>query len=138
MATKHVALGTVLAFDAAGGSSYATITLAIDATPPHRKRVRVDQTALSDTLATFTPGIEDHSEYVFNQYWHPTDTNHASIDTVFGSGAICTWKVTYPFSSTIDDVFSGWVSDLEPATLQANGMVMRKVTVQRTSATTRT
>lgn len=137
MATKHVALGTVIAVDVAGGSSYTTITLAMDATPPARKRVRVDQTALSDTLATRLPGIEDHSEYIYNQYWHPTDTQHESVDTLFGSGAIASWKITYPFGTPVLDTFSGWVSDLEPAALQTNGMIMRKVTIQRTSAITR-
>lgn len=137
MATKHVALGTVIAVDVAGGSSYATITLAMDATPPARKRVKVDATALSDTLATFNPGIEDHSEYTYTQYWHPTDTQHESVDTIFGSGAIATWKITYPLSTPVLDTFSGWVSDLEPASLQTNGMITRKCTIQRTSAITR-
>jgi hypothetical protein len=137
MATKHVALGTVIAVDVAGGSSFTTITLAMDATPPARKRVKVDQTALSDTLATFAPGIEDHSEYKFNQYWHPTDSQHASLDTIFGTGIEAAWKITYPFSTPILDTFNGWVSDLEPATLQTSGMIMRGVAVQRTTALTR-
>jgi hypothetical protein len=138
MATKHIALGTVIAVDTAGGSSYTTITLAIDATPPARKRARIPQTALSDTLATNAPGIEEASEYVFNQYWHPTDSQHASIDTLFNAKTDGSWKITYPFSVTIADTFTGWVSDLEPAVLQSNGMIMRKVTIQRTSDITRT
>lgn len=141
MATKQIALGTVIAVDVADGTSYATITLAIDATPPARKRERIPQTALSDTLATVAGGIETASEYVFNQYWHPTDTMHASLDTLFASGSAAAgighWKLTYPFATPIVDDFHGWISDLEPAALQANGMLMRKVTVQRTGAITR-
>ena len=138
MATKHVALGTIIQVDTAGGSSYTTITLAIDATPPNRTWVKVDQTALSDTLATFAPGIEDHSEWMFNQYWHPNDTMHASLDTVAAAKTDCAWKITYPFSSPMSDTFSGWISELSPAVLQTNGMIMRKVTAQRTTAITRT
>lgn len=140
MASKQIALGTVVAVDTAGGTTYVTVTLVIDATPPMRKRVRIDQTALSDTLATFAGGIEDHSEFVFNQYWQPGDTQHESIDTSFGTGSAtpCHWKLTYPFGTPKNQDFLGWVSDLEPATLQTNGMFMRKVTVQRTGAITLT
>jgi hypothetical protein len=137
MASKQVALGTVISVDTAGGTSYTTITLAMDATPPSRKWVAIDQTALSDTLATNAPGIEDHSQYMFTQYWHPTDTMHATLDTAAAAKTTCAWKITYPFGTPILDTFSGWISALEPATLQKDGMITRKVTVERTTAITR-
>lgn len=137
MASKQIGLGTVNAVDAAGGSSFTTVSLIIDATPPARRRVLVDRTALTDTLATNALGGEEHSEYVFTQYWHPEDDNHEIIDDLFDSSDIASWKITYPFGTPINDSFKGWVSDLEPETVSRDGIITRRVTIQRTTAITR-
>lgn len=139
MATKQIGLGTLVKVDEDdSGSVFTTCTIVMDATPPARKRARIGQTSLDDTLETFAPGIESASEFQFTQYWHPTDTQHASIDTLFGAKTIVLWQIVYPFAAPITDQFEGWVSDLEPQQISVDGMIMRRVTIQRTSAITRT
>lgn len=139
MATKQIGLGTLVKVDEDdSGATFTTCTVIMDVSPPKRERELVDQTALADTLQTYAAGIEKHSEFSFTQYWHPTDTQHASIDTLFGSKTEVIWNIVYPFSSPITDSFEGFVSGLEPSTIKHNEMITRKVTIQRTTATTRT
>jgi len=138
MATKQIGLGTLVKVDEDdSGSTFTTCTILMDTTPPKRERELVDQTALTDTLQTYAAGIEKHSEFSFTQYWHPTDTQHASIDTLFGAKTEVIWNIVYPFSSPITDSFEGFVSSLEPSTIKHNEVISRKVTIQRTSAITR-
>lgn len=139
MATKQIGLGTLVKVDENDdGTSHTTVTIVMDATPPARKRARIGQTSLDDTLETFAAGIESASEFQFTQYWHPTDTVHASLDTLFGAKTVVEFQVVYPFATPITDEFEGWVSDLEPQQISVDGMIMRRVTIQRNSAITRT
>ena len=108
----------------------------LDGTPPARKRVRIDATSLSDTLSTYKMGMEDHSEFSFTQFWDPLDTLHAAIDTLFANKTQVIWTITYTSSEV--DSFEGFVSALEPTTITKDGLLQRKVTVQRKTATTRT
>ena len=139
MATKQIALGTLVKVDENDdGNSHTTMTVVMDSTPPARKRARIDKTSLDDTLATFAAGIEQHSEFQFTQYWHPGDTVHQHVDTLFGAKTEVEWQIVYPFGTPVTDEFEGWVSDLEPQQLTVDGMITRRVTIQRTTATTRT
>lgn len=139
MATKQIGLGTIVKVDEDdSGSTFTTCTVVVDVSPPSRVRAGVDQTSLDDTLETEAPGIEQKSEFKFKQFWHPTDTQHASIDTLFDSKAQVIWNIVYPFATPITDQFEGWVSGLEPETITAGGMIMRTVTVKRMTAITRT
>lgn len=138
MATKQIGLGTLVKVDEDdGGSGFTTCTIVMDVTPPKRERELVDCTALDDTLATYSAGIEKHSEFTFTQYWHPTDTQHASIDTLFGSKAAVLWNIVYPFASAITESFEGFVSAVEPGTVKHNEHITRKVTIQRTGSISR-
>jgi hypothetical protein len=137
MASKWLGLGTLFKVDDDdSGSTFSTLSLAIDGTPPARKRVRIDATALSDTLSTYKMGMEDHSEFSFTQFWDPLDTLHAAIDTLFANKTQVIWTITYTSSEV--DSFEGFVSALEPTTITKDGLLQRKVTVQRKTATTRT
>jgi len=145
MANKVLGLGTLVKVDDDdSGSTFTTITLVLNCTPPGRKRERIDGTSLSDTLATYEGGIETHSEFTFTQFWEAEDTNHAIMDTLFALGSATTgkvlWTVTYSntASSGTVDQFEGWVSDLDPQTITVNGINQRNVTIQRTGAITRT
>jgi hypothetical protein len=80
--------------------------------------------------------MEDFSEFTFTQLLDPIDTQHASLDTLFGAKTSVIWTITY--TSTEVDSFEGYVSALEPAALTKDGLCSRKVTVQRKTATTRT
>jgi hypothetical protein len=138
MASKYIGLGTLFKVDENDdGTSHTTITLVITGTPPARKRERIDGTALADTLSTFEPGIEQHSEMMFTQFWEPGDTQHESIDTLFDAKTVVEWQIAYTTAGVVDE-FEGWVSDMEPEPIVHNGIFQRKVTIQRTSAITRT
>ena len=139
MANKQVGLGTLVKVDEDdNGTTHTTLTVVMDATPPPRTRQRVDQTSLDDTLATDAPGIEDKSDFVFTQYWHPGDTVHQHVDTLFGAKTIVEWQIVYPFGTPVTDEFEGWVASIEPQQIGVATMISRRVTVHRTSATTRT
>ena len=137
MATKNLGLGTIVKVDENDdGLTHTTVTVVVDVMPPARKRARIDQTSLEDTLATFAAGIEEHSEFKFTQFWDADDTQHKAIDTLFGSKGIVEWQIV--FSDTTQWEFEGWVSDLEPESIAVDSMVRRGVTIQRTSAITQT
>lgn len=128
MAAKNLGLGTVLTVNA------VELTLGVDATPPAKKRALIDGSTLTDTLATYEAGIEEHSEYMFTHYWEPGDTMHEGIDTLFGSKAEVAITLAYTDSGTTTETFNGIVSDLEPQPIQKDNLLMRKVTVQRTGS----
>jgi hypothetical protein len=139
MATKYIGLGTVFKVDENDdGNSHTTITLVVTGTPPGRTRELVDGTSLSDTLSTYEAGIEQHSQMVFTQFWEPGDTQHESLDTLFGSKAVVEWQIVYTTGTPKTDEFEGFVSGLEPQAIVHNGIYQRQVTIQRKSATTRT
>jgi hypothetical protein len=131
MATRQIGLGTVVDFDE------NSVTLMVDVTPPARTRTTVDQTAIDEELATYAPGIEEHSEFSFTQFWHPTDAAHAALDALFDSKEEVDFIIKYPFALEVTDTFTGVVSALEPETITRDGVITRKVTVQRMSDTTR-
>ncbi len=132
MATKNLGNGTVTTCNA------VTVTLVVDATPPARKRVNIDGSVLADTLATYEPGIEDFSEYMFTHLWEPGDTMHEGIDTLFGSKAEVAFTIVYADTGATVETFNGKVSDLEPQPITKDGLLSRKVTVQRTGSIART
>jgi hypothetical protein len=137
MAGKYLGLGTVLKVDENDdGLLHTAITLAVDATPPARKRVRIDGTTLDATLSTYELGMEDFSEFSFNHLWDPLDAQHVSFDTLFVAKTVVEYQIVYTSGET--DEFEGYVSALEPATITKDGLLSRKVTVQRKSDITRT
>lgn len=136
MASKWLGLGTVLKVDEDdNGSGHTTITLIVDATPPARKRVRIEGTTLDATLSVHELGMEDFSEFSFTQFWDPIDTQHASLDTLFTAKTVVEWQIIYTSGET--DEFEGYVGKLEPQPLTKDSLNARKVTVQRKSDTTR-
>lgn len=136
MASKYLGLGTLFKVDEDdSGATFTTITLCLDGTPPGRKRVRIDASTLTDTLSTYKMGMEDFSEFSFNQLWDPLDTQHVSLDTLFAAKTQVIFTITY--TSTEVDTFQGFVSELSPATVAKDGLLQRKVVVQRKTDTAR-
>lgn len=136
MAAKYIGLGSVIAVDAAGGSSYVTIDLCVSGQPPKRERDLVDFTTLDATLQVYEPGIEKHSEYSFEYVWDPDDTNQTALYTLFGSKVKANWKITFTDATPQTWAFLGFVSQVETMPIEYNKPLMRKVTVQRTGAIT--
>lgn len=137
MASVQLGLGTLVKVDEDDtGSTFTTCTLITTCTPPARERELVDATALADTLSTYSAGIEKHSEFTFDQYWEPGDTQHESIDILFGAKTKVLWNVVYVDGTT--DSFEGFVSKMAPNAIKMNEHLQRAVAIQRTGAITRT
>jgi len=134
---KQLALGSLVKVDHDADTVYTTVGLTRTITPPGRSRVNVDGTVLADTLKTNEPGVEDFSEFSFMQLWHPNDTNHELIDTLFGAKTKVNWQVLYGATPVSTDQFAGYVSQLGNEALEIDGVISRVVTVQRTGAITR-
>ena len=130
---RYLGLGTTAAVDDDdSGSVFTTISLIINATPPPRTRVLVDGTALADTLATYEMGIEAHSEYTFDHFYEPNETNGNLMTTLFGSKAQVLFQITYTSSDV--EQFDGQVSGVEPAQIVTTELYKRRITIQRKAA----
>lgn len=129
MANKYLGLGTVVK------KGTDAVTLVVSGTPPGKSRVRVDGTALSDTLQVYELGIEAFSEFVFDQFWHPGDTDHDAIDGLFDSKADTSFVIEFTAANR-KWTFNGKVSDVEPQPVVHDGVLQRRVTIQRTGAIT--
>ncbi len=137
-AAKETALGSIVKVDDDEDLTFTTVGLTKTITPPTRKRARIDNVDLSDTLATDAAGIEEKSDFSFEQYWTPGDTDHELIDTLFGSAAAVPWQVIYPLGTPVTDEFDAIVVEMTLGALQSDGMIMRTVTCHRTTAIART
>jgi len=132
---RVLGLGTLVKVDDDdSGSGYTTLALNVDVTPPPRRRVRVDDTALDSTLATDSAGIEDKSDFEFTHFYDPGATNDTIAVTLFGAKTQALWQITYADSGT--ETFEGIIMALEPQPIKHNEHLMRKVTVHRVTAST--
>jgi hypothetical protein len=131
-AAKQVAHGTVLN----NGSS--ALELVISITPPGRVRQEVDAMTLADDFEVPLLGIEQKSEFVANQFWHPGDSNHEALDTAFDNKSELTLQIVTPHSIPVTIEFTAKVSKLEPEELSPGGTYRRRVTFIRTGDITPT
>lgn len=138
MPSKRIGKGTVVSVDALDNAEFTPIGMVVETTPPPRSRVGVDGQTLGEDLATEEPGVEEVSEFTFRQFWHPGDTNHEIIDTLFGSQGKVDWRCILPYTKAVTLTFKGWVKAMTPETVTVNDIISREVTVSRTSAITTT
>jgi len=138
MAAKQIALGTVLKTDIALAATFVSMTLVNQITPPPRSREETEGRDLGDTLTVPLQGIEAVSRMEFEQFWQPGDTEHENLDTIFDSKAEADFQIVTPHSTPVTDEFTGQVTALTPQELTVQGAYMRRVTITRTSAITRT
>jgi hypothetical protein len=116
------------------GATFTTLSLMVDITPPPRRRVRVDNTALEDTLSTDAAGIEDKSDYEFTHFYDPGATNDTIMGTLFGTKNPILFQITYADAGT--ETFEGIVMELIPQPIKHNENLMRKVVIHRTGSIT--
>lgn len=132
---RVLGLGTLVKVDDDdSGSGYTTLVLMTDVTPPSRRRVRVDNTALEDTLSTDAAGIEDKSDFEFTHFYDPGATNDTIVHTLFAAKTECLWQVVYADAGT--ETFNGIVMEIVPQPIKHNENLTRKVVVHRTGAST--
>lgn len=137
MASKQVALGTFFKIDD-DTLGFDNQTLVQEITPPPRMRAQIDADELQDTLSVPELGIEEKSEVQYMQIWHPGDTEHEKLDTLFGSMAAFDVQIVTPHATPVTDEFSAKCVGLEPEALGVDGLYRRRVTLVRTTAITRT
>lgn len=137
MATKQISLGSLLKVDHDQNAVFESMTLVVEITPPPRTRAETDGNDLGDTLEVNLLGRESQSKMEFDQFWHPGDTEHEKMDTLFGSKAEADFQIVTPHATPVTDEFSGQVIGLTPESLTPTGAYKRKVTIQRTTAITR-
>lgn len=137
MADKQIALGTLLKTDITTPASFVTHTLVKEITPPPRVREEIDGKDLGDTFDVPLLGIEQVSKMTFKQYWHPGDTEHEKMDTVFGSKVAFDVQIVTPHTVPKTDKFTVKVIGLTPETLSTGGVYSRDVELLRTSSITR-
>lgn len=138
MATKQIALGTILKTDHTLAATFVAHTLVDSVTPPAREREEIEGKDLGDTLDVPLLGIESPSRMELTQFWHPNDTEHELLDTEFDNNAEGAYQIVTPHATPVTDEFSGRVVRLAPEVLTPSGAYKRAVTILRTTAITRT
>jgi hypothetical protein len=136
MATKQIALGSLLKVD--DGAGFDNQTLVEQITPPPRSRERIDAKILDDTLDVPLLGIEAVSDLEYVQHWEPNDVEHEKLDTYFDSKADLDVQIVTPHTVPVTDEFTCKVTDIGPEVLQPSGAYKRSVTLVRTTDITRT
>ena len=117
--------------------TYAFVGATIDATPPPQVRATVDLTALEDDASCSQPGIEEPSEFTFNEWWDPIGETSVLVDGYYDSGEQV-WIRLSPTNGTNRRAitFSGRVLSLTPATAGGDGGYSREVTILKNSVLT--
>jgi len=138
MASKQIALGTILKTDHDDNSIFEAMTLVDSITPAARERAEIEGKELGDVLDVPLLGIEAPSRMEFTQFWEPGDSEHEKLDTLFGSKAVAGFQVVTPHGTPKTDDFDGQVVKLTPEQLTPSGAYKRQVTILRTTAITRT
>lgn len=134
---KQIALGTLLKVDATQGGTFVTQPLVDGVTPPNRTRSEIEGKALGDTLDVPLLGIEAPSRISFTQFWHPGETEHEKLDTLFGSKDEFDVQIVTPHGTPKTDEFTAQVVEITPEQLTPTGAYKRSVTLLRTTAITR-
>lgn len=138
MAIKRIGLGTVVKYDHDSNASFDVVGELRSVTPPGRSYERVADDTLDSVLRTQQQGIEDVSEFQFQQVWHDGDAQHERIDTAFNARDNRAWQIVFPHSPARTWEFTGRVMSMGPEQITNSSLITRTVTVHRTSAITKT
>lgn len=121
------------------GTTMVAVGLCTNATPPPQEKATIDCTAMEDTVAVAEQGIEQLSEFSFEQAHDPADTCDDAIDTLYGNGNSVKWQlITKAGSKTWTKDFLGRVIAIVPGAVDGNSMQKRTVKVIRNGAITDT
>lgn len=135
--TRQVGLGTLFKVDSTQGGTFVTHPLTDSITPPPRDRARIESLVHADTLNVPLLGVEETSEFSVTYYWHPGQTEHEKLDTLFGSKNEFDCQIVYPFATPVTDEFSVKCVNLSPEAITPTGAIKRTATLLRTTAITR-
>jgi hypothetical protein len=117
--------GTTLEVDVAGGTTYVPLGRLKELTPPPKKRGAAETTNMSsaDDYREFIPGWKEGGEPEFTLYFY--DTDFATLDSLFESGATARWRMAPPVRSgqTVPPRFVAlaWIMELSPPQKSVDG-----------------
>lgn len=133
---KQIGLGTLITVDHDADTVFTTVACVRNLTPPGRSKNQADATCIDDPLEKTLSGLEASSDFPFEQFWDPTDSNCAIIDTLLDNDTQVNWKIVFPFDTPITAAFSGRVIATTPSQVDNNTVIARSVMVRRDSAIT--
>lgn len=133
---KQIGLGTLVKVDHDADTVFTTVACVRNLTPPKRSKNQADATCIDDTLEKTLSGLEAASDFAFEQFWDPTDSNCTMIDTLLTNNTEVNWQLVFPFGTPITAAFSGRVIDTTPSQVDNNTVIARSVMVRRDSAIT--
>lgn len=142
MADKQLGCGTILKLDHDNDNAYDAMTLVEDITLPPEIPSRAEAVELTDKIIVPVLGPDETSEFEFNQYWHPGDTEHEKLDTHLNTPATRNTpmgvQVVTPHATPVTIEFQALVAGLTKPTITNRGYYKRTVTMIRTTPITRT
>jgi hypothetical protein len=134
---RYIGKGALVKVDPAGGTTWQTVGLCTNVTPPPQEKATIDCTAMEDAVTVAEVGIEQLSEFSFESLHDPADTVDDAIDTLYGNGANANWQLyTLSGAHVFTKIFTGRVFAIVPTALDKNGVQKRTVKVIRTGAIT--
>ena len=117
--------------------TYAFVGALIDVTPPPQERATVELTALEDDVACAHPGVEQVSEFVFNEHWDMLHATSALLDGYYNTGELVHFRIAPANGTNRRHItFTGRVRALTPGTASGTGGYGRQVTALRNSTLT--
>ena len=141
MADARLGLGTLVKYAHDNAASYTTIGEISAVDPPPREYEAVDATDLADTLQVSLQGIEVNSTWSVTQIWTDGDTVHEYIASGFDGKHNYSWQIVLPADSGGGAArtwqFTSRIMGIGPETIDASSVCSRVITLQRTSAITR-
>lgn len=113
--------GTTLAYKE-GTSTAVTIGKLTSIGEISQTADEIDITTLDSTGAyrEYLQGFKDAGTLEVAGYYAPGDTSHQSFNTLYQSGTVVEWTITFPDSSTLK--FNGFVSGVSYGPIEVDGV----------------
>lgn len=115
MANTSVALTTVgagLAVDPAGGTTFTDLGECIEGfTNTGGTKPEIDVTVWASTAKEYLTGMGDYGTWQCSGFYNPGSTGAVAIKTLFESGAVAAWKLTFTDASDTTWTVNGTVSE---------------------------
>lgn len=118
--SKYPAFGIQIAWDPAGGSSYATIGQILDVAGPNLQRSTIDVTTHDsvDAWMEFLKSLKDGGEVTFSIVWDPALGTHdaaTGLASDFDEDSINpNFQITFPDTGNTVWTFPGAVTNFNP------------------------
>jgi len=136
--TRYTGRTGKMYIDADGGSpvTYTQCTVARNIQLPPESRARIDVTGMDDEQAESRPGIEEESEFSWEQLWDPDDAVDATIRTSYEGMSLAHFKAEFTDgTTTLAVTWSGYIVGIEPLAVDGSSPVAVRVVGIRSGAT---